>query len=162
MEIGDASISAEVLQYNPKILGDAGVATPMIGPGPHGKRVAIACNDWLAISSQSKNPDAAWKFIAFVTQPKYLGEYDQTNGEIPTNKIAVKAAWVQRNPIYRQFTESVFPYAVAHPFYPHMPEMRDKVGAEIEKAAYGKESAEQAMKAAEDEANTVLAGVSTH
>jgi multiple sugar transport system substrate-binding protein len=139
-----------------------GVAPPMTGPGPHGKRVAIAYNDWLAITSQSTNPDAAWKFIAFVTQPQYLGEYDQTNGEIPTNKIAVNATWVRNNPIYRQFSENVFPYAVAHPFYPHMTNMRDKVGAEIEKVCYGKESAEQAIKVAEDESNTVLAGVSTH
>jgi hypothetical protein len=43
-----------------------------------------------------------------------------------------------------------------------MPEMRDRVGSEIEKVAYGKESADQAMKNAEDSANSVLSGTSTH
>ena len=162
MLISDASISAEVLQYNPKILTDVGVAEPLKGPGPNGKRAAIAYNDWLAITSQSKNPDAAWKFIAFVTQPSYLGAYDRTCGEIPTNKLAVKASWVTSNPVFKQFSEKVFPYAVAHPFYPHMTEMRDKVGSEVQKVAYGKESAPDAMKAAEAASNTVLGGQSTH
>jgi len=43
-----------------------------------------------------------------------------------------------------------------------MTEMRDKVGSEVQKVAYGKESAQDAMKAAEAAANTVLGGQSTH
>src|SRR5262249_48114668 len=149
-------------RYNPKILTDIGVAVPMTGPGPQGKRAYIAYNDWLAISSQTKNPDAAWSWMAFATQASWLGAYDRTCGEVPTNKIAASAAWVTTNPIYKQFYANAFPYAVAHPFYPHMVEMRDKVSQEIEKASYGKETVEQAMMNAEAASNAVLGGTATH
>ncbi len=162
MQISDASISGEVLRYNPKILNDVGVAVPMVGPGPHGKRVSVAYNDWLAITTQSKNPDAAWQWLSFATQPDYLGGYDRTCGEIPTNKIAVQAPWVTSNPIHKQFTENVFPYAVAHPVFPNIVQMWNIVGTEVEKTAYNKESPAEAMKRAEDASNAVLAGTATH
>jgi multiple sugar transport system substrate-binding protein len=162
MEIQQESIASEVLQYNPKILNDVGVAKPLLGPGAHARHVALVFSDWLAITTQSKNPDAAWKWVTFATQPKYLADYDKTCQYPPPNKIAVKASWVESNPIFKQFSVNVYPYGQAFPFFPHIVELWEKVGAEIGKAAYGQETVAQAMKNAQAQADALLSGTSTH
>jgi multiple sugar transport system substrate-binding protein len=162
MEIQQESVAGQMQQYNPKAMGDVGVARPPLGPGPHATRVALTLDDWLAITTQAKDPGAAWNWVTFAAQPRYLSAYNQTCAAAPPSKPAVNVPWITNNPIYSQFVTNVYPYGQAFAFFPHIPEMWTKVGGELASAAYGKESVEQAMKNAEAESNTVLSGTATH
>jgi len=161
MQVQQESISSDTLHDNPKILNDIGV-TALPAMGAQGKRIGLAFNDWLAITTQSKNPDAAWKWITFASQPQYLSAYDRTCGAIPQLKTAASAAWITSNPIYHQFTTNVYPYSVTFPFFPHVNQMLAAIGSEIEKAAYGKETPEQAIQNGQRAATAVLSGTATH
>ena len=91
-----------------------------------------------------------------------MSAYDRTCGALPQLKTAGSASWIAGNPIYHQFTANVYPYSVTFPFFPHVNQMLAKIGSEIEKAAYGKETPEQAIQNGQREATAVLSGSSTH
>jgi multiple sugar transport system substrate-binding protein len=52
-------------------------------------------NDFWELSSQSKNPDAAWAFIKHLTTPDTQREYSRLTGTPPTTKAAMDV-WYQR------------------------------------------------------------------
>lgn len=51
-----------------------------------------------SIHKASKNKEAAWKFIAYITTKEAASKYSQVIGEIPLDTRAAKAAWLKTLP----------------------------------------------------------------
>lgn len=50
------------------------------------------------MSTGCKNPDAAWRLIAFLASKDITSQFGQFYGEIPLNKAASNADWIQTKP----------------------------------------------------------------
>ncbi len=61
--------------------------------------------NWLTISTQTRNPDAAWKFIEFYTRAEHLETFHRLRGTIPPRKSLQQQPYVKDNPVFRRFAE---------------------------------------------------------
>ncbi|WP_432041239.1 ABC transporter substrate-binding protein [Streptomyces cadmiisoli] len=71
-----------------------GIPQP-IGPG--GKRVQVSNPvDGLGVFKSSKNKEAAWKFIEFVTAPGPNSKFNESAGQVPAHTDAAKDEWITK------------------------------------------------------------------
>lgn len=63
-----------------------------------GKQVIVNSGDLVdMIFKNSKHKAAAWKFVTFLSSPYADSYWNQQVGQIPTNTVAAKSAWVAQN-----------------------------------------------------------------
>ena len=74
-------------------------AVASLPEGPNGKATYIA-GESLAIFKQSKNPDAAWTFVKWVTQPEIQEMFSISSGYLPVRKSVLEKE------SYKTFLES--------------------------------------------------------
>jgi multiple sugar transport system substrate-binding protein len=117
---------------------------------PHtpGSRSAATLGGWgFAISSFCPDPEAAWKFIGFITHPRQLARVQQAMGRIPSRKslmppefLAISGSVRMRPPIAK--------YAQAS----------DILQRWVSSALTGRVSCEEALKKAAEETRLLLDG----
>ena len=61
--------------------------------------------NWLTISTQTKSPDAAWRFVEFYTRAEHLEQFHRLRGTIPPRKSLQAKPYVKDNPVFRRFSE---------------------------------------------------------
>lgn len=61
--------------------------------------------NWLTISTQSKAPDAAWKFVEFYTRTEHLEQFHRLRGSLPPRKSLQQKPYVKDSPVFRRFSE---------------------------------------------------------
>ncbi|MFC4529605.1 ABC transporter substrate-binding protein [Sphaerisporangium dianthi] len=67
--------------------------------GASGKRTIVANPvDGFAVFKNSKNKDAAWKFVDFLVSKESNSYWNQQTGQIPANKEAQGDAWLDERP----------------------------------------------------------------
>jgi multiple sugar transport system substrate-binding protein len=94
----------------------AGAGADQVGiPDPTRRKVqqTSVFTNWLTISSQSKAPDAAWKFIQFYTRAEHLEQFHKLRGGLPPRKSLQQKPYVKDNPIFRRFAEIAQQYGRA-------------------------------------------------
>jgi multiple sugar transport system substrate-binding protein len=65
--------------------------------GPGGKRVQVSNPvDGLGLFKNSKNKEAAWKFIEFAASHESNSKWNESAGAIPSNTDAAKDAWISK------------------------------------------------------------------
>ncbi|GAB2738329.1 ABC transporter substrate-binding protein [Streptomyces bullii] len=65
--------------------------------GPGGKRVQVSNPvDGLGLFKNSKNKEAAWKFIEFAASHQANSKWNESAGAIPSNKDAAKDPWISK------------------------------------------------------------------
>ncbi|MDH6625367.1 multiple sugar transport system substrate-binding protein [Streptomyces sp. LBL] len=65
--------------------------------GPGGKRVQVSNPvDGMGLFKNSKNKEAAWKFIEFATSRAENSKFNETAGQVPSNTDAAKDAWISK------------------------------------------------------------------
>ena len=65
--------------------------------GPGGKRVQVSNPvDGLGLFKNSKNKEAAWKFIEFALSHEENSKFNESAGQVPANTDAAKDAWVAK------------------------------------------------------------------
>ncbi|RAS70446.1 carbohydrate ABC transporter substrate-binding protein (CUT1 family) [Lentzea atacamensis] len=82
-----------------KALGPERVSAMPLPKGPSGKRTVVPNpTDGFAVFKGSKNRDAAWKFVEFLTSAESNGYWNEKVGQIPANTDVRGAEWIQKNP----------------------------------------------------------------
>jgi multiple sugar transport system substrate-binding protein len=61
--------------------------------------------NWLTISTQTKSPDAAWKFVEFYTRAEQLENFHKLRGTVPPRKSLQAKPFVKDNSTFRRFAE---------------------------------------------------------
>lgn len=95
----------------PDTKGNWDIAAP---PGDNGKRGGNWGGSYLTIPKQSKNKDAAWKFVNFVTAPEQLLTIFKTTGNLPSTStlwedpalVSFKKDFFNNAPVGKIFTDS--------------------------------------------------------
>ncbi len=61
--------------------------------------------NWLTISSQTKAPDAAWKFVEFYTRAEHQDRFHQLRATLPPRKSLQNKPAIKDNVVFRRFSE---------------------------------------------------------
>lgn len=109
--------------------------------------VALTYTDWIAISTQAKDPDLAWEFMKFLTSSENILKYNRaTWGYIPPRiSAADNAEYLQTGP-YRELLDVFAEYGVAFPSYPEVQRVRQVLEIELELAMNNKKTVAEAVK----------------
>jgi multiple sugar transport system substrate-binding protein len=111
----------------------------------------------MAVFKNSKNRDAAWKFVSYLMKPDVQVRWYQTVSDLPS----VQAAWnnetLAGDPQLKLFGDQL-DKAKAPPSIPTWEQIAAGVDTELEKIAKGTESASNAAKAMQAQASTIGTG----
>lgn len=121
---------------------------------------------FLAIPKQSKNKDAAWKFINFVTQPDQALSIFKTVGNLPSQKILwdkpelvdFKKDFFNNAPVGKIFTDSANALKDGQYLGKKNGSVRDAVEAVLNSVQQGKMSGDAAWAKAKEEAQKAAQG----
>ncbi|RMF30057.1 MAG: ABC transporter substrate-binding protein [Chloroflexi bacterium] len=120
-------------------------AKPMV----HGEgcQSAAGLGGWnLAINSQSKHPEEAFKLIAYLTNPENQKELALEAGLSPVRKSLYQDPdLLAANPFYETLYD-VFLNARPRPVHPRYPEISAVIFTEVHKALVGEQSPEEAIQ----------------
>jgi multiple sugar transport system substrate-binding protein len=139
-----------------KVKGKWGVV-PMVADT--GKKSAGCLGNWnLSISSSSKNPAAAYKFIEYMTSLEAQKIFTQTEGVLPSLRQAFDDKDLQAaNPTLKTL-ETAFGTAKPRPVTPAYPQISSEAIQEYVTKAMSKQmSPKDAVKAMADKATEILA-----
>ncbi|MGE5675725.1 MAG: ABC transporter substrate-binding protein [Mycobacterium leprae] len=122
---------------------------------PKGKVNATVAGGYnLAIGKNSKNADAAWKLIQFLTGKD--GEaMMEAYGRIPARKDVTNSDWAKKDPFAGLFIQQA-QYGVPQPAYPSWPKVSDVIGEAFDAVIQGQKSPEQALKDAQAKAQPIV------
>lgn len=126
---------------------------------PRDERYAVATGGAsLVIPARAKNPDAAFKFIEWITSTEVNARFSKETGYLPVRHSAVKALeefWAE-NPLYRIAVDQL-EFAVARPNSPHVPEINDLLVRTMERAVQGEMTPQEALDYVKLEGDRILA-----
>lgn len=125
--------------------------------GPDGEQAAsIGGGNW-AVPEEANNADAAWKFVEYASSPEVQLAWFESMGNLPT----VKSAWddpaIADDEALTQVREAM-EYGVSIPAVPTWNQVGKIVGEQIERVARGTATAQEALDAAQAEAESIGVG----
>jgi len=134
-------------------------ATAPLPEGPAGCKTTIA-GDAVAILSASENPDAAWKWIEFLSQPEILAEWNYGSPD-GTNLPALQSLLdspqlVEQKPVLEGFADLMECGVASTVSNPKFPRVETVLNEELGKAIYGEQSPEEALDNAAAEGEEIL------
>jgi multiple sugar transport system substrate-binding protein len=143
----------------PQINGKWAVAP--LPKGPAGCATSIAGDD-LGVFAQSKNQDAAWMWIEYLSSKKHLGAWtfgSKTSSELPTRESLLHSPDLGKyNPWLKSVVDNM-KCAVSPTFTQTKWGQVDAIlNTQLGKAMYGDVSATEALKNAADQGNKILSG----
>jgi multiple sugar transport system substrate-binding protein len=141
MQLGNQLTVRDFRQNNPARAGDLVVAEPVT------KKAQVTTNwtDWLALSRQGKNPDAAWKFVSYVADKENLLKYNETMYFIPPRK-SLRTAGYMSDPQLQQFVTIMEKYGRTINTNPAALEVYQTIMKNaVDDAVYQKKSSKQAL-----------------
>jgi multiple sugar transport system substrate-binding protein len=132
---------------------DFGVA--VIPSGPAGHATNVGGND-MVVFATSEHPQEACKFLMFIASKESQAKWANALGQIPVNTHADGMVDFGPHPYLRVFMEQM-KYAKPRPQIGSYPEIENDVNPEMQAALDGKKSVVEAMEAACEKVNTILA-----
>ena len=144
----------------PKIKGKWSVAPLPTDGGRCGTTIA---GDALTILNTSKNKDAAWKWIEFLSAPQNmkimtLGTKAHPGSQLPTRlSLLNDPATYRANPVLKGFAQQMKCGRINTSANPKWPRIEQKLNDQLARAIYGKATAADALDGAAKEAKTILA-----
>jgi len=80
-------------------------------PAGPAKQATIVGGEYLCIFKQSKNPDAAWEFVKWISSPEAQAQWCMTSGYLPIRKsvkeIPAFKKYLEDNPNYKVFVDQM-------------------------------------------------------
>ena len=141
MEIGNQLTVRDFRDNNPSQAANLVVANPV----SQTQQVTTNWTDWLAISKQSKNADAAWKFVQFVAAADNLLKYNETMYFIPPRK-SLRNSGYMADPQLQQFVGIMEQYGRSINTNPAALEVYQTIMQNaVDDAVYQKKSPQQAL-----------------
>lgn len=136
----DCEDTAAKFSKEPALAGKFGV-----GLLPHRKfHATYVGTDVVVMSKQSKNKEAAWKFMEFLLSPKWMAEYCKLSGFTPARKSIAGQEYF-KDPIKQAFAKQL---ELGGYFYfknPKAASFSNAIRAEVQEAMEGKKTVKQAM-----------------
>jgi len=112
----------------------------------------------LAVFADAQNKDGAWKFVQWLSQPDVQQDFYDEVGDLP----AVQSAWdtgdLAEDPQLQVFGEQL-EKASSPPAVPTWEEVASVIDSDIEKATKGETTAEDAVKAMQEQAASIGTGL---
>lgn len=133
-----------------------------VAPLPQGSAgcATTVASDSLVVFKDSKNQDAAWKWIEFLSKPSSMATltYDSPNGtELPTTTSLLSSPHlVQTKPELKGFADAMKCGVSNIQVNKAWPQMEEQLNNELGAAMYGNESAKQALETAAQKATALL------
>ena len=141
IQLGNQLTVRDFRQNNPAQAANLVVADPV----SRKQQVTTNWTDWLAIAKQSKHPEAAWKFIAFVAERDNLLRYNETMYFIPPRK-SLRTAGYMTDPQLQQFVSIMEKYGRTINTNPAALEVYQTIMQNaVDDAVYQKKSSKQAL-----------------
>jgi multiple sugar transport system substrate-binding protein len=142
----------------PKIKDKWGTAP--LPNGPAGCKTTIA-GDSLVMFSATKNPDAAWLWMEYLSKPDNVATwtYKSANGtELPPlTSLLDSPDLVKTKPVLKGFAELMKCGVASTVANPKFPQIETSLNDELGKAFYGDQTSSQALQNAQDKAEQILA-----
>jgi ABC-type glycerol-3-phosphate transport system substrate-binding protein len=107
-----------------------------------------------AVSADSPNPDAAWRFAEFLTRDSVYARYAIAAGSVPVFRTVAEMPYYDDADEMRVFMEQG---AISPGGFPRAFRAMDVLGAYIERFAYGHLTVEETLDRAERDVNAILA-----
>ena len=125
--------------------------------GKSGDQTFSALGGWnFSINANSKNPDAAWKFIQYMTAPKQQKEFSIKTSRIPTRKSLLEdPEIVDVVPVVKLGKEAIS-RTRPRPVSQYYSDLSLKMAARFNDSLNGDESPEQAIKDLESQMKEIM------
>jgi multiple sugar transport system substrate-binding protein len=147
----------------PKINGKWSVAPMPIGPSGH--CATTIAGDTLVVFSQSKNQDAAWKWIEFLSSSKNMKAWtfgSKTTTLLPPRQSLLSSPDLGKfNPWLKGMAQQMNCAVNDNLTNSKWPQISDALNTELGKAIFGQETADQAIANAAKKGNQILQGQAT-
>jgi len=119
-------------------------------PAPKFERQATGMGSWAwSITNNSENPEAAWKFLEFVLQPKNIVQMTDANGAVPSRSSAVALSEpYKEGGDLNLFVEQLETIAVPRPVTPAYPVITDAFTTAVDNFVSGGDVEEELDNAA--------------
>lgn len=127
--------SADVLQ-GPEFKSSANLGVAPIPKGASGQQGSPVGGNGFVISRNTKNADAAYKFIYWLTSAPQQAEFAAKNNLLPSRKSAYKLASVKKNRILIDFGKQL-QVATARPVDPKAGQIYTDFGTNVQKILKG-------------------------
>lgn len=120
-------------------------------PLPKNTKSASPTGSWdLGITSQCKNPQAAWEFIKQVTGKEDSKSRTDATGDLPARKSLVNESTLLNTELYQPIKDQLMNGAAARPISPVYPKISEAMTKAFNDVAFGKDPAETLKKYAQD------------
>lgn len=127
-------------------------------PVPYSEQPAgFAGGTDLAVFKEAENPDAAWKFARFLTEPANLAAYAKATGGLPASPQAWSDGNLSADENMKPFDEQL-KVSKAPPAITTWQQIADAIDSELEKLALGKATVAEVQKALQSKATSIGTG----
>jgi multiple sugar transport system substrate-binding protein len=127
-------------------------------PLPYAKQPAgLAAGSDLAVFKEADNPDAAWKFVQFLTEPGNLAAYAKATGNLAASPQAWSAGKLTEDEKLKAFAEQL-KVTKAPPAITTWQQIADTIDSELEKLALGKAGVGEVQQALQSKATSIGTG----
>jgi multiple sugar transport system substrate-binding protein len=134
-------------------------ATAPLPEGPAGCKTTIA-GDSLVMMDQTKNPDAAWLWMEYLSRPQQLARATyKTEGTLlpPRTSLLEGPEIVEEKPVLKGFIDLMKCGVASTVSNPKFPRVETILNEELGKAMYGDVTADEALDSAAQQADAILA-----
>lgn len=143
----------EIGEFEKRVQNAPWATAPL--PGPDGPGVSMAGGASLVLFRASRNKDAAWKFIQYLSEPATQVRFYQLTGDLPARRSAWRSPVLAGN-VHAQAFRSQLDRVVPLPKVPEAEAIVNKVFEQGERAARGQATVEQALSALDGEVDRLL------
>ena len=157
MYIAGSWLAGTIHSEKPSI--DADWSTAPLPNGTAGCKTTIA-GDSLVMFNQTKNPDAAWKWLEFLSKPDNVARWtykSPTGTELPPlSSLLNSPDLVKTKPVLEGFAKLMDCGVASTVSQPKFPRIETILNTELSKAIYGNETASQALDNAAQQGQAIL------
>nr|WP_240978995.1 sugar ABC transporter substrate-binding protein [Longimicrobium terrae] len=143
----------EIGEFTTRVTGVPWATAPL--PGPDGPGVSLAGGASLVLFRNSRNKDAAWRFIQYLSEPATQVRFYELTGDLPARRSSWRSpalAGNERAAAFRDQLDRVVPL----PKVPEAEAIVNKVFEQGERAVRGQATVEQALAALDADVDRLL------
>lgn len=143
----------EIGEFTRRVTSAPWATAPL--PGPDGPGVSLAGGASLVLFRGSKQKDAAWKFIQYLSEPATQARFYELTGDLPARRSAWQAPALDTNAHAAAF-RSQLDRVVPLPKVPEAEQIVSKVFEQGERAVRGQATVEEALRTLDGEVDRLL------
>jgi multiple sugar transport system substrate-binding protein len=143
----------EIGEFTTRVANAPWATAPL--PGPDGPGVSMAGGASLVLFRGSKQKDAAWRFIEYLSEPAQQVRFYELTGDLPARRSAWQSPQLAGN-VHAAAFRSQLDRVVPLPKVPEAEQIVSKVFEQGERAARGQATVEDALRTLDGEVDRLL------